>query len=206
MLKKLSILTILSFTLCSAVVRADSGYLTSSFISIGWDINVPMANKDFIDVTSASGLSVQGRYFVNPNLSVGGEIAWNSLYQYAPRQTYTFENGAVTTDLYKYMYVMPMSANVHYYFNPDAKVIPYVGLGLGTMYSQEDLYLNIYSLSFANWGFLVKPEAGAIFKFGSSNTGAMLGLRYNYATNNESDLSISNIQTLGINLGIVFFN
>lgn len=202
--------TIASLLLIASLIStagAESGYLANGFYSFSWDINVPLNNKDFISTTSGAGGAVQGRFFLNPNLSVGGEIAWSSLYQYAPRQTYNFENGAVTTDLYKYMYTLPMSANAHYYFNPDGSVMPYAGLGLGALYSEQDLYFNIYNLYSTNWGFLIKPEVGAIFKFGSnSQTGAILGVRYNYATNRESDLRINKIKTLGINLGIVFFN
>ncbi|MFM7217398.1 MAG: outer membrane beta-barrel protein [Bacteroidota bacterium] len=186
---------------------ADSGYLSNGFYSFNWDINVPLNNKDFISNTSAAGGNVQGRFFINPNMSVGGEIAWSSLYEYASRRTYYLENAAVTTDLYKYIYLLPMTATFHYYFNPDGNIMPYAGLGLGAMYSEQDLYFNIYNLYATNWGFLVKPEAGAIFKFGDrSRTGAMLGVRYNYATNRESDLRIERIKTLSINVGIVFFN
>jgi hypothetical protein len=89
---------------------------------------------------------------------------------------------------------------------PDRAVTPYVGLGVGAMYSQQDFYFNIYNLSFSKWGYLVKPEAGVLFKFGRSNMGAMLGVRYNYGTNREPALNFDNIQMLGVNIGLVFFN
>lgn len=206
MKNKLHILLFLSFIFTTSVTRAQSGFLPSSFVAIGWDINTPLNNTEFISNTSAAGLSVQARYFVNEHLSVGGEIAWSSLYEYAPRETYTFENGAVTTDLYKFNYLLPISANVHYYFKPDSKVSPYIGLGVGAMYSQQDFYFNVYNLSFVKWGYLVKPEVGALIKFGDSNMGAMVGVRYNYGTNREPKLNFDNIQTLGFNLGLVFFN
>jgi opacity protein-like surface antigen len=198
------LLSLVAFSLYS---RAESGFLANGLYSFSWDINVPLNNKDFIENTSAAGAAFQGRYFINPNFSIGGEIAWSSLYQYAPRKTYQFENGAVTTDLYKYLYMLPMSANAHYYFNPDSKLMPFAGIGLGAMYSEQDIYFNIYNLYATNWGFLVKPEAGAILKFGRySQSGAILGVRYNYATNRESDLRINSIQTLSVHLGLVFFN
>lgn len=99
---------------------------------------------------------------------------------------------------------MPISANVHYYFKPDSKVSPYIGLGVGAMCSRQDFYFNIYELSFVKWGYLAKPELGAMFKFGESNIGAMLGVRYNYGTNREPRLNFDNMQTLGVNLGMVF--
>jgi outer membrane protein len=192
--------------LINSSAHAQSGILPTRFVAIGWDINTPINNTKFIDNTSAAGISLQGRYFINENISVGAEIAWASLYEYAPRETYTFDNGAVTTDLYKFNYILPITANAHYYFMPDRAVTPYVGLGVGAMYSQQDFYFNIYNLSFSKWGYLVKPEAGVLFKFGRSNMGAMLGVRYNYGTNREPALNFDNIQMLGVNIGLVFFN
>lgn len=52
----------------------------------------------------------------------------------------------------------------------------------------------------------ITPEAGVLFKFGRSNMGAMLGVRYNYGTNREPALNFDNIQMLGVNIGLVFFN
>lgn len=184
---------------------AESGFVTRSLFSIGWDINTPLNNKDFVSETSTYGSKIESRRFIRNNISIGAELSWCSLYEYTPVQTYQIENGAVTTDLFKYMYNVPFVVNSHYYLMPDKLVMPYVGLGLGAMYSEQDLYLNIHELSGSNWGFIVRPEAGAIVKFGSeSNVAAMIGVRYNYATNHESAFNIRNIQTLGFQLGIAF--
>lgn len=206
MKNKINIIALFFVLFAASSTSAQSGFLPTRFVAVGWDINTPLNNTGFIDNTSASGLSVQGRYFVSEHISVGGEIAWASLYEYAPRETYTFENGAVTTDLYKFNYLLPITANAHYYLMPDRKVSPYVGLGVGAMYSQQDFYFNVYNLSFSKWGYLVKPEVGALFKFGRSNMGAMLGVRYNYGTNRVPILNFDNMQTLGVNFGLVFFN
>jgi opacity protein-like surface antigen len=204
MKSKLNILLVLSLLLTSSSTLAQSSFLPSRIFSIGWDINTPLNNTEFIGNTSATGVSIQGRYFLSEHVSVGGELAWTSLYEYAPRETHTFENGAVTTDLYKYNYLLPISVNAHYYLMPDSKITPYLGLGVGAMCSQQDFYFNVYKLSFVKWGYLVKPELGALVKFGESNVGAMLGVRYNYGTNREPRLNYDNMQTLGFNLGIVF--
>jgi outer membrane protein W len=164
-----------------------------------------MNNKDFVGVTSANGFKIESRHFLNENISVGGEISWNSLYEYTPTQTYQIENGAVTTDLFKYMYNVPFVMNAHYYFGSNSIVMPYAGLAAGGMYSEQYLYLNIHEITGKNWGFVVRPEAGAIIKFGSdSNMAALLGIRYNYATNHESKFNIRSIQTLGFQLGLAF--
>ena len=56
------------------------------------------------------------------------------------------------------------------------------------------MYFNIYNLHETNWGFLVKPEAGVLLKFGeNSRSGIVFGIRYNYATNRQPDFKIDNI-------------
>lgn len=187
--------------------QAQSGYVTRSLFNFAWDINVPLNNKDFISETSTYGFKLEGRYFIQHNISIGAELNWSSLYEYKPRETYQIENGAITTDLYNYMYNLPFNANAHYYFMPDKMVNPYAGLGLGAMYSEQDVYFNIYNLYSTNWGFLVRPEVGALIKFGpDSFTAGLIGVRYNYATNQESSFDIRNIQTLSFQFGIAFLN
>ena len=208
-MKKTYTVALISILLIAVSFRtkAQSGYLPNGFYLFGWDVNVPLNNKNFIDRTSFAGGKAEGRFFVTPNISVGGEISWSSLYQYAPKKTYEFDNGAVTTDLYKYIYLLPMNLNAHYYFKTDGQLMPYAGLGLGAMFSEQDLYFNIYNLHETNWGFLVKPEAGVLLKFGeNSRSGIVFGVRYNYATNRQPDFKIDNIQTLSFQLGLALMN
>ena len=69
------------------------------------------------------------------------------------------------------------------------------------------MYFNIYNLHETNWGFLVKPEAGVLLKFGeNSRSGIVFGIRYNYATNRQPDFKIDNIQTLSFQLGLALMN
>jgi hypothetical protein len=185
--------------------QAQYGYVPNGFFAFAWDINVPLNNKDFIERTSFYGGKIEGRTFITPKFSVGGELSWNSSYQYQPKRTYQFDGGAVTTDLYKYVYNVPFNLNAHYYFMDDKLIMPFAGLGVGAMYSEQDVYFNIYNLYSNNWGFLLRPEAGALIKFGSnSTTAALLGVRYNYATNRESDFNINKIKSLSFQVGIAF--
>lgn len=185
--------------------QAQYGYVPNGFFAFAWDINVPLNNKDFIERTSFYGGKIEGRTFITPKFSVGGELSWNSSYQYQPKRTYQFDGGAVTTDLYKYVYNVPFNLNAHYYFMDDKLIMPFAGLGVGAMYSEQDVYFNIYNLNSNNWGFLLRPEAGALIKFGSnSTTAALLGVRYNYATNRESDFNINKIKSLSFQVGIAF--
>ena len=135
----------------------------------------------------------------------GGDISWNSLYEYAPRKTYELPNGAVTTDLYKYVYTLPFGLNAHYYFQGNKLVTPYAGLMLGTTYSQQKIYYNTYVTEDENWGFYIRPEIGAMIKFDEyTNWGLLIGARYNYSTNQQADFKIDNISTISLQLGMAW--
>jgi hypothetical protein len=197
--------TFLLLFISGSSVKAQYGYIPNGLFAFGWDINVPLNNKNFIERTSFYGGKIEGRFFITPKISVGGELSWSSSYQYQPKRTYDFGNGAITTDLYKYIYSVPFNLNAHYYFMDDKLVMPYAGLGVGAMYSEQDVYFNIYNLYSTNWGFLLRPEAGALIKFGpNSTTAALLGVRYNYATNREADFNIDKIKSLSFQVGIAF--
>src|SRR5258705_6999795 len=76
-----------------------------------WEFGVPIGN-DFITSFSALGFNLGYSRFIADDLSVGLESGWNNYYQYAQRKTYQFQDGAATTDLYKYIYTLPITLNV----------------------------------------------------------------------------------------------
>jgi len=80
------------------------------------------------------------------------------MYQCKKSNTYLL-NGSmdVKTDLYKSNFAMPFALNGHYFFKRAGVFEPFVGIGIGTLYSSPRLYFNVYSISGENWGFLARP-------------------------------------------------
>ncbi len=195
-------------TIPMALAVSAQGNHTTAFsdelFGLSWDINVPI-NNNFTNKTSLDGFQMDYRKMIKPDLSVGLEINWASYDQYYPRKTYQIPSGAITTDFYSYLYTFPLALNVHHYFHVKSNMIfPYAGLALGATYSEMKLYYNTYVSSDYNWGFLIRPELGAIIKFSeSSPAGLLIGARYNYSTNSQSSFKINGIQSVGFQLGIV---
>jgi hypothetical protein len=179
-----------------------------SFGFISWDMQVPLTNKEWIDSPSPHGGALGFRFFVKEQkLSVGLDLNWTTFDQYEPTQTFPQDNGAITTDYYKYVYQYGAAATVQYYFPwGDQEIIfPYVGMGLGANYNQFNLYYNIYQESDKATGFLVRPEAGVIVKFGKyRSVGAMVAAHYDYSTVKYPDYNYSGFSSAGVRLGIVF--
>jgi hypothetical protein len=168
---------------------------------VNWEFGMPVGN-DFITKFSALGFNAGYGRFVTDDLAVGIEIGWNNYYELEPKKTYEFPEGAVTTDLYKYIYTLPIVLNVAHYFEAGKMLSPYVRLGLGAQYSEQNIYYNIYETTNDNWGFVAIPEAGTIIHFGANNPmGAHLSVRYKYSTNSAENLGVNNLQTLNFAAG-----
>ena len=202
-MKKIILIIALLIAVSSSSINAQSRSSISGIINFAWDMNLPLNNKDFISKFSLPGARLESRWFVNPNMSFGVEIEWFSMYEYAPTQTYHLENLDITTDLYKYLYSVPLTASLHYYPVTDGKAIPYVGLAAGAAYVEPSVYFNIYQITDDNWGFTFKPEIGCIVPFGDgANYGLSLSARYNYSTNKFENLNFKNMQTISFQVGL----
>lgn len=188
------------------VTFAQSDKAFDQFFTFAWDVNLPMGDHP-IESTSFSGGKMEFRKMVTHNISVGLDLSWNSYYDYKPYQTYKVnETTDITSDLYKFVYTLPMSITSHYYFENYGGIFqPYAGLGLGAVYSEQDVFVNIYDINADNWGFLVRPEIGTIIRFQrDSDMGLMLGARYSYSTNSNTTFKFDNLQALGFQLGFVW--
>jgi len=195
-MKKLIITSVLF--LSSTVIFAQSNLLAGA-----WNINMP-ANGDYITKTSLSGGKIEYRHFIrNSHISYGVALDWVSYEQYFPRQTFQKPdgNGAVTSDFVAQVYQVPIVATVHYNFKGGKMVKPYAGIGLGASYMEQSLYYNVYVSDENNWGFVARPELGALIKFDES-WGAILGANYSIATNKTELINKSSFNSFGFNIGL----
>lgn len=171
--------------------------------SIAWEVGIP--SNDFLKETSWRGGRIEYQRMLKDNLSVGIAASWNSFSQYVSKTTYQKPDGsgAITTDIVKELYSVPITANVKYYFKSGGKIVPYGGIGLGTQYCDQAIYFNIYGLSDDSWGFVARPELGIAYPV-SPTSAISLTVAYNYASN-QSDLSdASHLSHIAIGLGFVF--
>ncbi len=170
-----------------------------------WEIAFP-TNTDLLSKTSFSGGRVEYRHFLqNGSFSIGIAGSWNSFDQYTAKQTYEYEtgNGAVTTDLIKHIYSTPITLTGHYYFKLSSNMFkPYVGVGLGAQYSEQNLFFNIYEVDNSDWGFVVRPEAGVLVRFAPS-FGGFVSCAYNYATNDA--YKADHLEHIAVNIGFAMF-
>ncbi|SHM82406.1 Outer membrane protein beta-barrel domain-containing protein [Chitinophaga jiangningensis] len=182
---------------------AQSNNKMTNLFGLSWEISIP-TNNEFLDKTSLAGGRLEYRHFLpNAPVSFGLGLSWNSYEQYTPTQTVYYKDGnsAITTDMDRVIYTVPVTATAHYYFNSWKPVMPYIGVGLGAMYAEQTIYYNIFEDNTYNWGFVVRPEVGVLIRPNNGNWGILAGAHYQYATNKNDLFDQNSLKSFGFNVG-----
>lgn len=178
--------------------------VNTNFIFVGYEVSIP-TNNNYLTETSWSGIRFDYRRILSPNVSIGLGVSFNTFNQYFPTTTYQKKDGsgAVTGDMIRQIYTAPITLSAHYYLTSKSLIKPYVGIGLGTEYAEQNAYFNIYKVGANNWGFVVRPEAGLIARFNREFAG-FLSAAYNYSTNSEDSFNINHLSQIPFTIGVVF--
>jgi outer membrane protein W len=178
----------------------------SSVFLVGWEIGVPVSN-DYISQASFGGGYFDWRKFVKPNLSLGFQTSFNFFRQFVDTKTYVSNDQltAVTTNMVRRQTTFPLMFNACYYFHDMGIASPYVGLGVGALYSDQWMFYSQYNSSNRDWGFNLRPTVGAILHFGPE-VGGHVAIGYDYAPMDNGFTEQNSIQYLYIQLGVSFYS
>jgi hypothetical protein len=176
------------------------------YFYVALDVKKPTSNG-WLESTSSRGGRIGYRGFLNnERFSAGVDFNWSQFDQYEPEQTFPNSTGAITIDYFKYIYQYGATVSGQYYFplGDNEVFFPYAGLGLGANYNEYIIYYNIYSDGEKKWGFLARPEAGILVRFGSRRSiGAIASVHYDFSTNESPSFEISNFSAVGFQIGIM---
>ena len=132
---------------------------------------------DFIGKVSFRGLEFDYHHFLTPKIGLGFEFNWNNFYEEKAYDTYTSGTASLSGKQYRYCLALPMLVSARYYLNPEEKFNPYVGFGLGTTWTRNDVDMGLYTFYDNAWHFVIKPEAGIMFN-PSANYGITFSVKY----------------------------
>ena len=172
---------------------------------MGWTFNVPLGSvRDFTTNVSPLGFEIQFNGWVTPDISLGVSGEWATYVDNRPRTTYTVDQAAITATAYNYMQTTTARALIHYCFLGQAPVQPYIGPHVGVSWSffdseAADLVLSDTEVS-VNFG----AETGVQIPFGRNAPSALVNLRYSFSPAAEFRNSVSNVQSLGMMIGVGF--
>lgn len=189
---------ILSFILfIVAGVPAFSQNITSLQYSMGFGTG---DLGDYIGKPSFRGFTIDYRRLVQPNVGIGVDAGWNVFYAEKEYDVYTVENLSVGGRQYRYNNQIPLLFAVDYYLSPDDAINPFVGLGLGTMYSRRNTDMGQYTLEEDAWHFAIRPEVGLLYEL-SPGFSFSVAAKY-YMGFAAGDLAAQNY--FALNFGFVF--
>ena len=196
---------IVFFLIASSLTAKGQEYNTA--FHIGWNTLVPFSDKDFTGSTSTAGIRVGYSKFVGDRFGFGFEGGYSTMDDYVAPTTYEYPGGAITTDIYNYLYYFTLMANGHYYLSQGKRFISYASLGMGVSFSEYKIFYNVYQENDQNTGFVIRPEIGTLFKVKeNSGFGLKAALGFDYATNRSDYFETKNFSGLNFQLGFVLLS
>lgn len=177
----------------------------SNYAHVNYSMGIPLRNTEFIDEVSFRGFGFGFKWGRGENLQLGVNFGFQSTYQFEENTTYYLDNGAITTDLYKYSYQIPIAVDGTYLFMTESMVNPYVGMGFGINFVNYKILFSEYSAYEVSSGFLMQPRVGALLKIDDAGATCIFAeAMVNYSTNNTPYLDFSDYSALNINVGVRF--
>ncbi|GIV37990.1 MAG: hypothetical protein KatS3mg032_2369 [Cyclobacteriaceae bacterium] len=161
---------------------------------------------DYVGKTS-TGFRLGYTRFKSDKFGWGFDAAYNTLNDYVPRQTYEYPGGAITTDIFNYMYYFTLMLNGQYYYRPSGRLVPYAALGAGLSVTRYTLFYNVYQEGDEKVGWALRPEAGLVFRVREYSALGLKGaVSWEYAGNKSTLYNIDNFSGFTVQAGIVLFN
>jgi len=177
--------------------------LDSWIINVEWGLGMPTGDFDqFLDgATSSRSFYIEVKKVLGNHFAVGGGVGWQGYNKKFDRNTYEFNNGALTTTLLNYMYLVPFRLTGNYYPLKNTKLQPYLGLSAGLYSTSRRTDLGLYEIEENHWNFGVSPEVGVNIPIGTAGWGVVAKYRYNYIIYNY--LEFDNLSSMDFSVGIL---
>ncbi|MDW5288920.1 outer membrane beta-barrel protein [Formosa sp. PL04] len=195
---KLKFIMIVSMlTLTISAIAQDNKY------NLNYIIGFPTgATADFTESTSWRGIGFDYTHMIDKQWGFGASIEMQTFYDELGKVTTTEGTETITANRYNYINSIPLYLTGSYFLNETGKFTPFVALGIGTMYNNQEQDLGLYTIEQNAWQFSMRPEIGFEYEinYGFGLRGAF---RYNYASKSGD---LEGFSHLGLAIGVVWSN
>ncbi|MCC6335697.1 MAG: acyloxyacyl hydrolase [Myxococcales bacterium] len=160
--------------------------------------------SQYISAVSPVGFNLEGRSKVTRRLSVGLTFGFNRYSQTSDLASLALDNGGTASGpLYRYAHFLSPRLTAHYYFL-DQSVQPYVGVGLGAVWSFA--YQRVADLEESDSGFhfASHAEAGLYWSLALSDSRLALTAAVRYTFTTVSFAQVQNAMMLSGLLGVAW--
>lgn len=150
---------------CSLLITTKGYGQLERYFSMQYAVSFGTGDmSDFISAVSWRGALIEYRMPVKQNLFAGVDLGWNVFYEKKDHDTYTVGTESLSGVQYRYQNEVPILASFDYLISSDKPLKPYVGLGIGTIYSERATDMNLYRLEERTWQFALKGELGVLYE------------------------------------------
>lgn len=172
-----------------------------TYIGLNYNVGMPMSNdlNNFISNNSFSGMSVEFLYFLNSSISIGASVSYQYFTERVEGVVSEGDDGFIKGTQFRNLFIVPVLAEVNYYFASSNNFSAYVGTGIGVAFTNNNTEVSRYLYQDKSTNFMIKPELGAMYRI-YDNIFMNMGVNYNYI--NGSDTQV-NLGYIGASVGIV---
>ena len=160
---------ILALAIFFSLLSASIGYSQQeSYMSVQYSIGFASGDMgSFISAPSFRGALVEYR----------SDVGWNVFYEKKDYDSYSRGTEAISGIQYRTQNEIPILVSADYFLSVENSLKPYVGLGIGTMYSERSVDMGQFRWKENPWHFAIKPEVGLLYEL-SFNTSFKLAAKY----------------------------
>jgi hypothetical protein len=196
------ILTLFGALRSSAATPNETDSVTEQKLarfSLSYIVSFPTASTaDFLsNAVSYRGLGVEWDAPIHSTpLYWGLSLRWLYFRHNEDQESVTSGNTTVTGRIYRSVDSFPIALHLKYPIlaAADSRILPFIGLGIGTIYGRKELDVGAYSQNQYGWQFLMAPEVGAQINLSKHNeVDGFFNVRYDAGFGSDAIGAISNL-------------
>ena len=181
-------------------------YLGNAMVGFAWDLGVPIGTiHNFTSNVSGLGFDISFHYWIHPQLTLGGNVEWQTFTDQRDRTTYQIPNGAITATSYNSVQTASLRAAAQYYFVDSGVALPYVGVNVGYGWATFQSAAADILLYDNQDSIVLGGELGVLLALAEKAPLVKISGRYSAAPAMEFLDSVKDMQTITFQLGLMLF-
>lgn len=192
---------LLTIAAAIGLISANLASAQDSYFIARYQIGIPTSDtKGYIDQTSWAGLNLGYRWLPNRNITIGGDLGWQTFNKKDDFNTYTQGTSSISGVQYRYQNMFEFSAQSEVVLNDGGDFRPYIGLGVGGLYVRRVTSFGLYEVDQNPCQFMLKPGLGFTY-YMNQGTALIVGTEF---VAGFKDKDITGQSFMAINIGVIF--
>jgi hypothetical protein len=172
---------------------------------VGWAFNIPLGSvREFANTASLLGFELQAHAWLSTRLSLGVSAEWAMYTDTLEAGSYSLDQTESTARAYNDLQTTSVRLLAHYALTGSDEFRPYIGPLVGVSWSAFELEAADVVRSDTKFSVNVGAEAGILIPFDGGGPSAVVNLRYSTSPAAGFGSIVTNVQSLGLLLGIGF--